>query len=103
VELAEAEADAAAETEEMEGRANITEDYSTHDRRSRPIQDETGALPWDDEDVEAWQDDQQQEQRDPRMTKGKGKEVPAVARKPIVKPTYDAPSGKQFFWPVIGK
>jgi len=86
----------------MEGRERLTEDYSTHDRRSRPMQAEAGALPWDDEDVGAWEDTQQQQQ-DSLQGKGKGKEVPALVRKPVVKSTYDAPSGKQFFWPVIEK
>ncbi|KAF8425668.1 hypothetical protein EV426DRAFT_701649 [Tirmania nivea] len=93
-----------AEVKVTEDRANLTEDYSTHDRRSRPMQAETGALPWDDADIGAWEDTRQQQQ-DSLQGKRKGKEMllPAPVRKPLVKPTYDAPSGKQFFWPVIEK
>ncbi|RPB23812.1 hypothetical protein L211DRAFT_849432 [Terfezia boudieri ATCC MYA-4762] len=99
---AEAAAAEPAEAKEMEARESLTEDYSTHDRRSRPMQAGTGALPWDDEDVGAWEDTQQQQQ-DSLQGRRKGKEVPALVRKPVVKPTFDAPSGKQFFWPVIEK
>ena len=70
------------------------------------MQAETGALPWDDEDISAWEDNQQQQGSlvTQQQGKGKGKEVSGVSsRKPVVKPTYDAPSGRQFFWPVIEK
>ena len=63
------------------------------------------SLPWDDEDVGAWQSVQQQEQQE--KERGKEDKQPEVAHKSsknsAVKPIFDAPSGKQFFWPVIEK
>ena len=85
------------------------EDYCTHDSRARPNMAEASSnvsLPWDDEDVGAWQSvQQQQEQQEKEIGKeDKQQEVAYKSNtKPVVKPIFDAPSGKQFFWPVIEK
>ncbi|KAF8469081.1 hypothetical protein BDZ91DRAFT_721681 [Kalaharituber pfeilii] len=114
---AEAEAEASTNDTSPPLPAPITEDYSTHDPRSRPMaQDTSGSvLPWDDDDVDAWEQVQQageerengkerKEGREPESAlSNKRKSPPTKIPRPAVRPTYDAPSGKQFFWPVIEK
>lgn len=64
----------------------------------------TVSLPWDDEDVGAWQSVQQQQEHQEKEI-GRDDKLHEVApkSKPAVTPIFDAPSGKQFFWPVIEK
>lgn len=101
------EADAIANDAQNTQSSSAPEDYCTHNPRARPTLAEvstTVSLPWDDEDVGAWQSVQQQQEQQEKEIGKEDKRQDVVYKsnkKPVIRPIFDAPSGKQFFWPVI--
>lgn len=82
----------AAVEEEEESQEFATQDYATLNKRDRPLAEDTaGSLPWDDGDVGDWEKVQIAEKE---SSEAKKKQL-------MMKATFDAPSGKQFFWPII--
>lgn len=76
------------------------QEYSLHDSSARPaFQDSEGGLPWNDDEVGAWEQ--------VKVVEGKKRAAQEAAeeerRQRKFKPTFDAPSGRQFLWPAIQK
>ncbi|KAI5801491.1 hypothetical protein DFH27DRAFT_610831 [Peziza echinospora] len=92
--------------------AGGNEDYVPRQRPTANVSsnNDSASLPWDDEDVGNWNNVQSTATTAaaaapaPGAASTEDEIITAKPRKPrAIKPTFDAPSGMQFFWPVIEK